>query len=154
MSELVPSFQVANYSKRIQILSLSPFSIEATTHMFNTSHRLRESELKCFYGKLSDRLKKAKTIIGTQRLHRFKPLNENQLEVYVTATEDIPQAADVTADTCLDTDMQIKVNRHFKRVFNKENIVKVLKAPNLIGGFRIKYTFNNQDLKGCDFLEE
>ena len=34
-----------------------------------------------------------------------------------------------------------------KCIVTKENIVKVLKAPNLIGGFKIKYTFDNQDLK-------
>ncbi|RXG54733.1 hypothetical protein Avbf_09108, partial [Armadillidium vulgare] len=35
-----------------------------------------------------------------------------QLEVYVISTDDVPQVADVTADTCLDVNMQIKVNHY------------------------------------------
>lgn len=154
---------------------------------------IKESELKCFYNKLSDRLKKAKTIIGTQTLHRFKPLSESQLEVYETSTDDAPRVVNVTADTCLDVEMQIKLNYYVACVYDhnlwiglvedcdeylndylinflypqgisknysfpskedkcrvtKENIIKVLKAPNLIGGCRIRYTFDNKDLNSA-----
>ncbi|RXG70807.1 hypothetical protein Avbf_06848 [Armadillidium vulgare] len=71
--ELVSAFVVAYYSKRIEILSLSPFSIEARARMFNTSHRLSISKEYSFPSK---------------------------------------------EDKCIVT---------------KENIVKILKAPNLIG---------------------
>ncbi|RXG53486.1 hypothetical protein Avbf_10589 [Armadillidium vulgare] len=49
---------------------------------------------------------------------RFKPLNESQLEVYVTSTDDVAQVADVTEITCLDVDMQIKDNHYVACVYD------------------------------------
>ena len=56
MDQLVEEFHKADSKKKLQILSLSPFTIEKTVEKFNTSHRMvkKSRHLKNMYGILPE----------------------------------------------------------------------------------------------------
>ena len=73
MDQLVEEFHKADSKKKLQILSLSPFTIEKTVEKFNTSHRMvkKSRHLKNMYGILPEIPPMSKGKIITNEMKNF-----------------------------------------------------------------------------------
>jgi hypothetical protein len=148
-------------------------------------------EIKKVSESLFKRFSKATLIKGTQKLHRFRPLNTKNIAVYETSSDENFKIIDIAEGKVFDINLNIEINNYIACIYDselwigivedhdeyyndykinflkpsgikeeysfpekadrclvqKDNILSVLNDPKLVGGSRIKYSFDKKELK-------